>query len=278
MRFLAIVRFTLAEAVRRRVLLAMLLCGGAFLLLYAVGFHFLVRDLAREKGAMATLTRQFVVNLFTVAGLFATNFLMVMSAVLLPVDTLSGEIASGVLQTVAARPLHRAEIVLGKWLGHLLVVWGYLLLLASGVLGIAWATSHRAPPNVPAALGCLALEAAVLVSLSLAGGARLSTVTNGVLAFGLFGLGFLGGWVEQIGSFVNNLATRNIGTISSLVMPTESLWRLSAHLLQPPFLAQMRMSPFAMGPVPSPAMVAWAVLWIVAALVLAVRGFGRRTL
>ncbi len=278
MRFLAIVRFTLEEAARRRVLLAMLICGGAFLVLYAVGFHFLVRDLAGEKGAMATLTRQFVVNMFTVAGLFAVNFLMVMSAVLLPVDTLSGEITTGVLQTVAARPLHRAEIVLGKWLGHLLVVWGYLLALASGVLATAWLTAHRAPPNVPGALGCLALEAAVLVSLSIAGGARLSTVTNGVLAFGMFGFAFLGGWVEQIGSLVNNDATRNIGTITSLVMPTESLWRLAAHLLQPPFLAQMRMSPFAMGPVPSVAMVVWAVLWVGVALVSAVRGFHRRPL
>lgn len=278
MRFLAVVRFTLEEAARRRVLLAMLLCGAAFLALYAVGFHFLVRDLAHEKGAMAALTRQFVMNMFTVAGLFATNFLMVMSAVLLPVDTLSGEIASGVLQTVAARPLHRAEIVLGKWLGHLLVVWGYLLLLASGVLAVAWLTTHRVPPNVPAALACLGLEAAVLVSLSIAGGARLSTVTNGVLAFGMFGFAFLGGRVEEIGDVVHNVATRNIGTVSSLVMPTESLWRLAAHLLQPPFLAQMRMSPFAMGPVPSALMVAWAGLWIVAALALAVRGFGKRPL
>lgn len=278
MRLLAIVRFTLAEALRRRVLLAMLFCGGAFLALYAIGFHFLVRDLAHEKGAMSALTRQFVVNMFTIAGLFATNFLMVMSAVLLPVDTLSGEIATGVLQTVAARPLHRAEIVLGKWLGHLLVVWGYLLLLAGGVLAIAWLSAHRAPPNIVPALACLALEAAVLVSLSIAGGARLGTVTNGVLAFGLFGLGFLGGWVEQIGSFVNNVATRNIGTISSLVMPTESLWRLAAHLLQPPLLAQMRMSPFSTGPVPSAGMVVWAALWIVVALVLAVRAFSRRPL
>ncbi|MCQ3971583.1 ABC transporter permease subunit, partial [Klebsiella pneumoniae] len=50
---------------------------------------------------------------------FAANFLSVVLAVVLPVDTLSGEIDSGVIQTIAAKPVPRAEIVVGKWAGHL---------------------------------------------------------------------------------------------------------------------------------------------------------------
>jgi hypothetical protein len=45
----------------------------------------------------------------------------------------------------------------------------------------------------------MALEAVVLVSVSIAAGAHLATVTTGVLSFGLYGLAFIGGWVEQIG-------------------------------------------------------------------------------
>ena len=56
------------------------------------------------------------------SGLFAANFLSVLFAVLLPVDTLSGEIDSGVIQTVASKPIRRADIVIGKWLGHAVIV------------------------------------------------------------------------------------------------------------------------------------------------------------
>ena len=63
--------------------------------------------------------------MLTLVGLYAANFLSVLIAVLLPVDTLSGEIASGVMQTVASKPIRRAEIVLGKWLGHAVIVMGY---------------------------------------------------------------------------------------------------------------------------------------------------------
>jgi len=41
----------------------------------------------------------------------------VITAVLLPVDTLSGEIASGVIQTLAAKPIRRGEIVLANGSG-----------------------------------------------------------------------------------------------------------------------------------------------------------------
>ncbi|MCC6348852.1 MAG: ABC transporter permease [Candidatus Eisenbacteria bacterium] len=275
--FLTITRLTLREAARRRVLLAGLIGACAFLLLYATGFHFVGREAARE-GLQNELQRRLVLNLYTMVGLYAANFLSVLSAVLLPIDTLSGEIASGVLQTIAAKPVRRSGIVLGKWFGYWLVCAGYLLLTAGGVLAIARFLHGFAPPGVPAGLSLMLLEVTCLVSLSIAGGTRLSTVTNGVVAFGLYGLAFLGGWIEQVASMTGNVAARNIGTVTSLVIPTESLWQLAAHLMQPRIIAELHVTPFSMGAVPSPAMVVWAAAWAAALLLLAVRGFARRPL
>lgn len=269
---------TLREAARRRVLAAALGIALAFVVVYAIGFHFVVLDANRDTSVTAAAQRRFIAAFFTLLGLYAANFLASLSAVLLPIDTLSGEIASGVAQTLAVRPVRRSEVVLGKWIAYVGVVWGYLLIAVAGVLLVARLSAGYVPPHLERGVPLLMLESAVLVTLSIAGGARLATVTNGLLAFGLYGIAFLGGWVEQVGGWTHNAAARDVGTIASLVMPTESLWRLAAHLLQPPFLAQMRMSPFAMGPVPSALMVAWAGLWIVAALALAVRGFGKRPL
>ena len=124
----------------------------------------------------------------TLAGLYATHFLTLMTAVLLPVDTLSGEIASGVLQTVASKPISRASIVLGKWLAYCIASACYTLLVASGVLLIARFMGDFTPPGVLQGLPLMMFEGMLFVTLSIAGGTRLSTVTNGILAFGFYGI------------------------------------------------------------------------------------------
>lgn len=275
--FLTIARLTLHEAARRRVLLAGLIGAAAFLLLYATGFHFVGREAAAE-GLRDRLQQRLVLNVFTLAGLYAANFLAVLSAVLLPIDTLSGEIASGVMQTLAAKPVRRAEIVLGKWFGYWLVCAAYLLLVAGGVLAIARVLHGFTPPGVLAGLSLMLLEVTCLVSLSIAGGTRLSTVTNGVVAFGLYGLAFIGGWIEQVASMTGNAAARNVGTVASLLVPTEAMWQLASHLMQPRILSELHATPFSLPVVPSPAMVAWAAAWALAMVLLALRSFARRPL
>ena len=275
---LTIARLTVHEASRKRVLLAALLLGAAFVAVYATGFHFIAKGLAGETGAAALAERRFTFTMFTLAGLYAANFLGVMAAVLLPIDTLSGEIASGVAQTLAARPIRRSEILLGKWSAYVLVVVSYLMLLAAGVLLVAAIVAGYVPPHIVRGLALMALEVVLLTTLSIAGGSRLVTVTNGMLAFGLYALAFIGGWVEQIGALTHNTAARDVGTIASLVMPTESLWQLAAHEMQPALFAQMHLTPFSPASVPSPAMVGWALGWAAAVLLLALRGFSKRPL
>lgn len=275
--FLVITRLTLREAARRKILLAALIAGGAFLVLYGIGLYFVVRDI----GANATMTlieRRVTVNILTLAGLFAANFLTVMMAVLLPVDTLSGEISSGVIQTLAVRPIRRRDIILGKWFGFWIVMGAYLVLLAGGVLAVTAALAHFTPPRIERGLPLMLLEGTVLLTISIAGGARLSTVTNGILAFGLFGFAFIGNLVEQIGATISNDAARQVGTVASLIMPSEALWQLAASQMQPAILRDLGQSPFSPVSIPSVAMIWWAAGYVGLALALGVRWFGRRPL
>jgi hypothetical protein len=117
----------------------------------------------------------------------------------------------------------------------------------------------------------------VLLSLSLLAGTRLSTLTNGVLLFMLYGLAFIGAWVEQIGSFFQSRAAVNIGIITSLLLPVEALWRRAAYLMQPPILSSIP-SPFSGVSPPSAAMVVYALVYAALALLLAMRSFSRRDL
>src|SRR5436190_1753495 len=106
---LTMTRLTIHEAGRRKILLATLVFGLAFLALFATGFYFINRNLQAQQ-AMSAVQRRLVLNSFVMAGFYAVNFLMIMTAVLVPVDTLSGEIGSGVIQTIATKPVRRSEI------------------------------------------------------------------------------------------------------------------------------------------------------------------------
>jgi len=274
---LAIFQITLHEARQRRILLALMLFGFAFVGLFAIGFYFIERDVGAQRAA-TFVEKRMLLNFFILAGLYVVNFLTVMTAVLMPVDTLSGEIGSGVMQTIAAKPIRRSAIVIGKWLAHAAVLTGYLLLMASGIVLVGRALSGVTPPHLERGLALMWLEGLVLLSLCLAGGTRFSTVTNGVVVFGLYGIALVGSWTEQIGTLADNNAARQIGTLVSLIMPSESMWQLAAWHMQPSIVRDMNLTPFSPASVPNGAMVAWAAGYVLVTMFLAVRGFARRPL
>jgi ABC-type transport system involved in multi-copper enzyme maturation permease subunit len=182
------------------------------------------------------------------------------------------------MQSMVARPVRRWEIVLGKWAGHALVLAAYLALLSGGVLAIGHVTAGFVPPGVAIGLPLMFLEGVVFLSIVMALGARMSTVTNGVITFGLYGLAFVGNWTEQIGAVVGNDAARQFGTAASLAMPTEALWQLAAFHMQPALMRELQLTPFSPASVPNGLMVAWAVGYVLVALAVALVAFERRDL
>ncbi|MBI5879445.1 MAG: ABC transporter permease [Chloroflexi bacterium] len=270
---------TLHEALRKRVLLLALVLGLGFVAIYAIGVNYIYSGVTTRGPAPTGINAPLLAMTYvTMAGLYAVNFLMVMMSALMPVDTLSGEIRSGAIQTLVTKPVHRLEIVLGKWLGFWLILAGYLLLTAGGVLAVVFAISRYVPPNIAVGLPLMLLEGTVLLTLSIAGGTRLSTLANGVLVFGLYGLAFIGGWVEQIGALLGNDATSQVGIVVSLLIPSDVLWQLATYNMQPAFFRDATVTPFTPASVPSPAMVWWALGYIFAGLLVAVRSFSRRDL
>jgi Cu-processing system permease protein len=265
---------TFQEAWRRWMVVVALALGVVFLLLFTIGFALITSSL---NPAMSAIQRRFNYNLLLMAGLYVTHFLTVMLAIFASVDSVSGEIASHTIQAIVTKPVRRWQVLLGKWLGYAAMISLYLGLLAGGILVAAYLLVGYLPPNPLAGVALLVLEALVLLSLSLLGSTRLSTLTNGVLLFMLYGLAFIGAWVEQIGSLLQSHAAVNIGILTSLLMPVEALWRRAAYLMQPPILSGLP-SPFSGVSPPSTAMVLYALTYAALALVLAMWSFSRRDL
>lgn len=277
-----IARLTFQEALRRKILLMALILGLLFLTVYHLGFHFIMQDFERQGQRMSVLELNEARNFLLLAGMYVVNFLTVMMTVLTSVDTLSGEISSGTIHTLAAKPIRRWEIVLGKWLGFAGMLTLYLLLMGGGVIGLIYLRSGYLPPNPLSGLALIWLNALLMLSVSLLGGAYFSTLANGVLVFGLFGVAFIGGWIEQIGTLMNDLTfshtALNIGILTSLIMPSEAIWKRAAFELQSPLATVLGFSPFVGRVYPSLAMILYAVGYLLLALGLAMRRFNNRDL
>lgn len=268
---------TLREARRRRILWAGLGLGVVYIALYAVGFYYIHQDMVRSTPNIElALNAEF--NFVVMAGLYVVSFLGVMLAVLTAVGTLSGEISSQTIQSLAVKPLNRATIVMGKWLGLGTMLTLYIIFLSVGVLAATYALSGYMPRRVVSGVLLIVLQSLVMLSLSVLGGTRLSTVANGVVAFMLYGLAFVGGWIEQIGSILGNEAAVDIGIISSLLVPSEVMWKMAAYLMQPPIVGALGVSPFSFASAPSVAMVIYAVAYVVGVMLAAVYSFARRDL
>ena len=271
---------TFREAARKKVLWMALLAGSAFLALFGTGLHFQLKDFASRTNPL--IARQGVDALLMV-GLYAVDLLAVVMTVLTSVDTLSGEIDSGTIQAVATKAITRSELLVGKWLGFVGMLTLYVVLMVGGITALTYLLSLRflggiTPHHLLRGISLIWAECVLLLSVTVMFGTSFSTLTNGVLALGMHGLAFIGGWIEQAGALTHSPRAVNVGIAASLLMPSESLWRRAAFEMQSPLVGALGFSPFSNASVPSAAMIAYAGLYLLAALALALRRFGRRDL
>lgn len=268
---------TIREAQRRHILLVALLMGLAYLALFAVGFHYVYLQMQRDgvSGANAEMITGFLLT----AGLYAANLLVTIIAVLVSVTTISGEIDSHTIETLITKPVRRWEVVLGKWLAFATLLIIYILFLAGGLMLSVYLRTGFLFQNLGLGLGIMILQALIILSLTIAGGTRLSTLANGVLAFTLYAIAFMGGWIEQIGALFRNEAAVDIGIITSLIMPSEILWKKALTLFQPTMASMpYTAGPFAVASQPSDLMITYGLLYMVAFLLFAMWSFSRRDL
>jgi ABC-type transport system involved in multi-copper enzyme maturation permease subunit len=275
-------RLTFLEAARRRIALAAFLLGIAFLVLFSIGFYFIRTEtgLPSSEQAAGALLRSQVFSFLSQMGLYAINFLTIAMGALVSADTLAGEIATGTVQAIVTKPVRRAEVVLGKWLGFAGLLALYLALMDGGLVAIVYLQAGYVLPNVVQGVLLTYLETLVIMTLTLACSSTLSTLATGGVVFGLWGLAFIGGFVEQVGALLQNQTVVNIGIISSLILPTEALLRRALYIMQSPVTQSLGISagPAFVFSVPSQAMVVYGALYLVVLLGVAVRRFGTRDL
>src|SRR5947209_12430193 len=139
---ITIAALTIKEAVRRRLLIAFVAITVVIVALSAWGFDRLSHAHNLTSGE-SNLAIPDALILF----MFMFSFVLALSASAIASPSVSSEIDSGVILTIATRPIRRTEVLLGKWLGLAALLAGY----AAGVCALEFAvvrwTSGFAPPS-----------------------------------------------------------------------------------------------------------------------------------
>lgn len=267
---------TFKEAARRRILWTALIAGGLLLAVFAIALRLQVLEF--QSRAMSPFVRYQVESGMLMIGLYTCDLLAVVMTILTSIDTLAGEIGSGTIQAIATKPIARWEIFAGKFVGFAGMVAAYVVLTFAGTVAVAYAVTGVAPEHAVRGILLIVGECLLALSVTFLLGTRFGTLTTGVLALGLQGVAFMGGWLEQVSGFSQSAHIVTLGIVSSLIMPGESLWRRAAYEMQTPLAGSLSFSPFANVSVPSGTALAYAAAFLCVVLTLAVRAFSRRDL
>jgi ABC-type transport system involved in multi-copper enzyme maturation permease subunit len=280
---LLVARLTILEALRRRLLWALAFLTFAVVALTALGFNLVVEN-ARARG-IQELELIVGVSQLLILVAFMFSFVLAITAAFLGAPAIANDLDSGVLLSIVARPIRRADVVLGKWLGLAAIVLAYSI--ASGLLEVAvvrWITGYG-PPDPLAASLYLGGQAIVLLSIALLLSTRVPAIAGGAIAVVLFGMSWMTGVLASVATVLGLDDVARTIEASRFIVPLDGLWRGTIFALEPsaailvlggggPNVATQ--GPFHAVSPPEPAFLAYVAIWLAFVLGLAVISFARR--
>ena len=278
---LTIARLTVLEMLRRRLFLVLI--GLTVLVVAFTSWGF--GQITSAGGLPLDRVQQIAIvsQLLILVG-FMFSFTLAFSAVFAGAPALSGDVESGTALAILARPIARAEFVVGKWLGVVITMLVYAIpTTALQLFMVNWVVQY-VPPHPIEFIAYVVAEAVVVLTLALALSTRFAGMVGGVVALIFWGVAWIGGIVGGVGAVLDNATALHVGTATRLLLPTDGMWRGAIWSLEPAtVIAGVRAAgraaagnPFFAADPAEPLYVAWTVAWIVLGLGVAVWLFQRR--
>ncbi len=265
-----VVRGTLVEILRKRLVLVAALVALLFFVLYEWG----ISELARAPGTAGLPPEAVAVSVLYV-GMFFSYLMTALFSVFSMAGAIRGEIDDGTLLAVLPRPVSRWQILSGKWIGFGIVGSAYATCLAGGLIFLVHVTFGYPGASLGLVAAWLAFMGLVWIigAVTLLGSVGLSPLSNGVAVMGLFFVALLGGSLMQIlpGRALPQAVTV-FGTITRLVFPVDGLYRWALYMAASRAVTQVPpafLGPFGPWPVPSVAFLIYAAVYTAGVLVLA---------
>ncbi|WFD09813.1 ABC transporter permease [Tepidibacter hydrothermalis] len=280
-----IIRLTFIEIRKKKILYLTLGLTAIFLILYATALNFAYDSLEiQEPFIRATISSQ-LISMGIYAMVFIVSFLSIFSSV----GAISTEVDNGTYDAILAKPIKRYEIVLGKYIGILLVLIPYVTFFYLSIIGFNIFFGKGMIVNLPfnsilKSLLTLYLLPILLTSIGIFFSCSMSTMASGITLLIMYFFGMIGGFLEQMSGVITVEATKqalsNIGIITSLIIPSDIIYKKASSVL---FTTSSGLN-LSIGSLmgaktqPSSAMMIYIIIYIIAMLILAVRKFQKRDL
>ena len=280
MPILVIAKITLQEGIRKKAVLGGVLLAAAFLALYGLGMYFVMRDLnVPESFVNPDVFRDAVSGQLLAAALNVAGMLTALVAIFTSAGAIATEVEQNTFHAIIPKPLMRWQVLVGKCCGLGAMSAAFAIVTTVALLLLTWIfAGFFSWSGLQSAL-LLGLLGVLLSCVTVCASSLLSTLTAGVTVIMLYGLAMVGGMVEQLGMLLDNQVMQNIGIISSLLLPSDALWRMAAQRLNVQELAILAGGgPFVGSSQPTAIMFVWALVYIALAVLIGARAFARKDL
>ncbi len=287
MGWLLITRFTIQEAIRRRLFLTMAILTLLMLFLFGLLISAAISRMNEANlanGTDPTLPKLYAGIAITILAMWLVYLVISTMTIFLTISMISGEVEAGTFVVIVPKPLRRAEIIFGKWLGYASILGVYTLLLSLAFMGIIYWFTGYWPTQAFAAIAMLELSMLVLLGLITLCGAFVPTAANGAIAVMLF----MGAFISSIVQFAipaQDSLIQNITAVISLIMPTDAMWHGASFYLFPAAIGALQdftirsiNTPFTATQPIAPALLTWGILYSLVLPLIAMLRFQRRDL
>jgi ABC-type transport system involved in multi-copper enzyme maturation permease subunit len=218
MKVAAIALNTFKEAVRDRILYAVLvfalvmLAGSTILVTISVdGEEKIIKDL----------------------GLACISIFGLLIATFLGIGLVSKEIEKRTLYTIITKPIHRYQFILGKYLGLVLTLSVNVLVMALGLIGLAYAWDGTSSPRLVLAIVFIFLELILVTAFAMLFSAFSSPALSAIFTLCLFVAGHLSADLRLFAAHYGGTATKLLAEALYVLLPNLSRLNFKDQAVHP---------------------------------------------
>jgi len=232
----ALASFTLRETLRSRTMVVGLIVSFIYLAMVPVlssstGGSAVIGDMEMKSAA----GRDFLS--FALGGL---NFIGMSMAIFTTLGAIYTEVEKGTILSLITKPIHRWQVIFGKWLGHALLMGSYVLIMGL----VLWLTVSLGSGTIIwrflPAITLITLNIITMVSLTLFFSTFLPVIANAIFVFLLFIFTSNLRVINAIGHTSENFFVVAISNFLRLLLPVSEVSDLaSVVLLGRPLAADM---------------------------------------
>ena len=273
----AIIKYTLKEMFYKKILLVTFILSLIFFVLYGLGLYFSYEQMVDNLLLRAAISTQLLS-----AGFYFANFIIVFLTILGSIGLFTAELESGLLYPVLSKPITRNTYLISKYIGIALslILFSIFMIIMVTALNLYFGKDVLLSLtflDFSKAMGIYLLIPLTILSIIFFFSTHLKSLATGIVVVIFHVIGLIGGMVEQFGVLLEKTTLINIGIVSSLINPVDSMYRKAMSLLYDDSLTSI----VAVGPFggssqpPSTVMVIYAILFTITFLFLAIRRFNK---